>query len=419
MPAIWRVGDDGEGLARLPGSGEDGRHDGEPDVSRDGTVIAVRRGRYNGRTGAIEEPNGIWIMPAAGGPGVRVPPPPSDAPYFDDAQPSLSPDGRRVVFARLEGSAGGRDLWVTGVDGRGAMRLTATDGDEQNPTFSPDGRKIAFTVPGGYQNFTLGLQTGVYVMDPDGANVAPLVAGTASVAPTGIAWAPDGSAIALTIGTLAIVPLDGGGGRPLFGQSGTGPTFGPDATTLFAVAPDFAASSMTLRRIDLDAGRERTLVSAHADAPDWSGALAPLRPVLDALGPVIAIGNELPRPGGVPAFPPAPRVTAAARKRRPRIVARRGRVELPFLADDRSGVRRIQAAIARRVRRRCRFATGTRWSPARPCVRPVWIDVRDPAAWRSGLASLRRGRYLVALRATDAHGNTTRRPRRVDLRVGR
>ena len=37
------------------------------------------------------------------------------------------------------------DIWVAGVDGGGARRVTAHPGEELNPRFSPDGRWIAFT----------------------------------------------------------------------------------------------------------------------------------------------------------------------------------------------------------------------------------------------------------------------------------
>src|SRR3712207_2013452 len=75
MPAIWRVEDDGSGVQRLPGSGENGRHDADPDIARDGSVLALRRGRYNGETGAFEEPNRIWVLPSTGGPAFMASPP--------------------------------------------------------------------------------------------------------------------------------------------------------------------------------------------------------------------------------------------------------------------------------------------------------------------------------------------------------
>src|SRR5690606_34256802 len=52
-------------------------------------------------------------------------------------QPDVSQDA--ITFAY------GGDLWITGLDGGGARRLTATPAVESDPHFSPDGRWIAFT----------------------------------------------------------------------------------------------------------------------------------------------------------------------------------------------------------------------------------------------------------------------------------
>ena len=54
------------------------------------------------------------------------------------SEPSFSPDGKRVVFARL-----GSGLFVVNLDGSGLHRLTTAPRD-QFPVWSPDGRHIAF-----------------------------------------------------------------------------------------------------------------------------------------------------------------------------------------------------------------------------------------------------------------------------------
>src|SRR5436853_4213554 len=64
---------------------------------------------------------------------------------YDDLEPSVSPDGTRVAFAR---SVSGleHDIFVMNIDGSGTpLRITATLEDDQDPAWSPDGNTIAFS----------------------------------------------------------------------------------------------------------------------------------------------------------------------------------------------------------------------------------------------------------------------------------
>ncbi|GAB2719812.1 hypothetical protein [Kitasatospora kifunensis] len=67
---------------------------------------------------------------------------------MDTADPSLTPDGKAVVFDALEpGGQNGqlqRDLWLVNSDGTGLRRLTDTSSNETHPTVSPDGQWIAY-----------------------------------------------------------------------------------------------------------------------------------------------------------------------------------------------------------------------------------------------------------------------------------
>ncbi|MDH6709007.1 Tol biopolymer transport system component [Kitasatospora sp. MAA19] len=68
---------------------------------------------------------------------------------MDTAEPTLTPDGRAVVFDAVEpGGRDGqtqRDLWVVNTDGTGLRRLTDTADSEAHPTVSPDGKWVAYT----------------------------------------------------------------------------------------------------------------------------------------------------------------------------------------------------------------------------------------------------------------------------------
>jgi dipeptidyl aminopeptidase/acylaminoacyl peptidase len=59
-----------------------------------------------------------------------------------EMSPSLSPDGKRIVFAR---ALGGRSrLWLMNADGTGARRLGTWTGSATHPVWSPAGDRVAF-----------------------------------------------------------------------------------------------------------------------------------------------------------------------------------------------------------------------------------------------------------------------------------
>ena len=59
-----------------------------------------------------------------------------------DAEGTLSPDGRTIVFTSLRD--GDLDVYTMGVDGRDVRRLTTTLGYDGGPFFSPDGKLIVY-----------------------------------------------------------------------------------------------------------------------------------------------------------------------------------------------------------------------------------------------------------------------------------
>jgi Tol biopolymer transport system component len=59
-----------------------------------------------------------------------------------DAEATLSPDGRTIVFTSLRD--GDLDIYTMRTDGTGLRRLTTTLGYDGGPFFSPDGRRIVY-----------------------------------------------------------------------------------------------------------------------------------------------------------------------------------------------------------------------------------------------------------------------------------
>jgi Tol biopolymer transport system component len=59
-----------------------------------------------------------------------------------DAQPSTSPDGKRIAY--MSNADGNWEIYVMNWDGTGRLRLTRNVAGEAAPHWSPDGNKIIF-----------------------------------------------------------------------------------------------------------------------------------------------------------------------------------------------------------------------------------------------------------------------------------
>ena len=106
-----------------------------------------------------------------------------------EAFPSLSPDGKLIVFA--SDRAGNWDIYLQRVGGQTTINLTSDSPTEDtHPAFSPDGDRIAFrsSRAGG----------GIFVMEATGENVRRIA--DFGHHPT---WSPDGSEIVLAVAKVA------------------------------------------------------------------------------------------------------------------------------------------------------------------------------------------------------------------------
>lgn len=104
----------------------------------------------------------------------------------DCRQPNWSPAGDLIAYQRL---AGGRwDIWVTDPDGAGHRQVTHGPGDKTDPSFSPDGYWIVFSSDAGDLELAE-----LFVVPAAGGEQRQLTrTGSYAGAPS---WSPDGKSI--------------------------------------------------------------------------------------------------------------------------------------------------------------------------------------------------------------------------------
>ena len=188
--------------------------EGEPALSRDGTLVAFVSDRAGHRD--------IWVVDVQGGEPLQL--------TNDDAAdgvPAWFPDGSAVAF---ESDRSGRpDVWKVPRLG-GAPVLLVPEGD--HPALSPDGRRIAFA------RVDRSNYTRIMVMDVGRPETARQLTSERDglwghVRP---AWSPDGETIAYAdFRDVWLAPVAGGRPRPLTTDHAlnSSPTFSPDGRFVY------------------------------------------------------------------------------------------------------------------------------------------------------------------------------------------
>jgi Tol biopolymer transport system component len=182
--AVYVMNADGSGLTRLTNSlaGESW-----PAWSPNGTRIAFARWTCMNPQCTQQGYSAVYTMNADGSGVTRLTDPVG---IGEDAKPSWSPDGARIVFVRGTDSTLS-DLYVMNADGSNVIRLTNGQFAVGTPAWSPDGLRIAYARASIYIG-----DFDIYVMNTDGSNVRQLTSGPAvDLFPS---WSPDGERIAFS-----------------------------------------------------------------------------------------------------------------------------------------------------------------------------------------------------------------------------
>lgn len=168
-------------------------------------------------------------------------------------QPSLSPDGSQVVFARQPATDAGRPaIWTANADG---SKLKQLERHGISPLWSPTGNRIAYLAPTGTARWALRL-----VAPQGGTSKTLLSTGTTTV----FGWSPDGRWIAFpdSKGRLAVVDVGTGKVRRLL-RSPSSVAWSPNSQELLVLGKPPAHSSCpsALWRVPIDGAKPRLVHS--------------------------------------------------------------------------------------------------------------------------------------------------------------
>lgn len=151
-----------------------------PSVTADGAFVYYASTRGNSGNSA-----GVWRVPLDGEARAACVLP-LDGGTVGAVQPSLSPDGRFLLWAQLDGF---RENWrltaAAATNLQESLALTPVEMSAYAPRWSPDGRLIAFT---GFRAGDPGW--GVYLLEPRSGELCRLATGRGHARSP--AWSPDG-----------------------------------------------------------------------------------------------------------------------------------------------------------------------------------------------------------------------------------
>ena len=188
---LWMANNDGSDSKQLTA---DTFIDHQPTVSPDGRYVVFQSNRSGARN--------IWRIDADGNNPKQL-----TQGNSVDADPSVSPDGQFVVFMSLR--SGTWTIWKVGINGGAPVQLT--NHSSEFPSISPDGKTISYF----YADEQANNQPKLAIIAFEGGGPVKTIDLPRSVSPIAFAWMPDGKSIAYLDNSSGILnvwsqPLDSG-----------------------------------------------------------------------------------------------------------------------------------------------------------------------------------------------------------------
>ena len=192
---IWMANRDGSETKQLTA---DAFIDQQPSVSSDGRYVVFQSNRSGSRN--------LWRIDTDGTNPKQL----TDGSYVDESA-VCSPDGF-VIFMSMR--SGIPAIWKVGIDGRVPVQLTKTP--SQLPLISPDGKLISYF----YLDEQVNNQPKLAMIPSEGGEPVTTIDLPRTVQPIAFAWMPDGRSIAYLDSGSGILnvwsqPIDGGAPRQL------------------------------------------------------------------------------------------------------------------------------------------------------------------------------------------------------------
>ena len=270
--ALWSMAAGGSDQQQLTPGGS-GFGDVEPSYSPGGTMIAFARDQTDDTDAMFGD---IFVM-QANGTGVKR----LTATSTGDSYPDWTPDGSRIVFYSLR--TGNGDIYSMKLDGSDLRRLTTNGAVDSYPSVSPDGKRIAFASDRSGGAFD------IYTMNLDGSGVTRLT--TAPGHDFEPDWSPDGARIAFSSATgsegdYEILSMNANGSSQInltkdLSHRDFEPSWSPDGSKIaFRSDSDQFETNVYVMA---SSGGVRTPVGATGDdesSPDWQSV--PAFPLVDA-----------------------------------------------------------------------------------------------------------------------------------------
>lgn len=189
--------------------------DHQPTVSSDGRYIVFQSNRSGNRN--------IWRIDIDGTNPKQL----TDGSFIDES-PVCSPDGSFVIFNSLR--SGSPTIWKVGIDGGTPVQLT--NHPSQFPSVSPDGKLISYF----YTDEQANNQPKLAMIPSEGGEPVKTIDLPRTVQPVAFAWTPDGRSIAYLDNSSGILnvwakPIDGSAPKQLT-------NFKSEFITSFAISRD-------------------------------------------------------------------------------------------------------------------------------------------------------------------------------------